>query len=98
MISTRFLAALLRFHISLGNRPPAKSLNPRAVLCGMPSTMMALVCHGNAVGMPALRPCVFALVRGINRAAIGRSPRAAVESHFGVEELKPPLVAPVAVS
>src|SRR6185503_5093839 len=50
------------------------------------------------VGMPALRPCVCALLKGINRAAAGRSVRAAVESHRGKEEEKPEVNAPVPVS
>src|SRR5436190_14418599 len=72
MISTRFLAALLMFQTWLGYFPAVRSRNPRATFCGEPSTVSALVCNGNAVGMPALRWCVCALVAGNHCAYAGR--------------------------
>jgi len=39
-------------------------LRPRAVDCGTPFTVSALVCSGNAVGMPMLRWFAWKLFSG----------------------------------
>src|SRR3954464_12845321 len=71
MISTRFLAALLMFQTCDGYFPAVRSRRPRAVACGTPSTLSALVCSGKEVGIPELRWCVCVLFGGSHRAHVG---------------------------
>jgi len=69
-ISTRFLAALLMFHIWLGYCVPTISRIPRVESCGTPSTLSKFVINGNCVGIPPLRWWVWVLVAGL-RSGIG---------------------------